>query len=61
VNATRKIGLLYLHHLHPHQGTTCRRNTPAALCSLGSSRTTRFIRSVAMKILNCLKHLISGY
>jgi hypothetical protein len=32
-----------------------------ALCSLGSSRTTRFIRNVAMKILNSLRHLISGY
>jgi hypothetical protein len=40
VNATRKIGPLYLQHLHPHRGITCRRNTPAALCSPGSSRTT---------------------
>jgi hypothetical protein len=45
----------------PHRGTTCCRNTPAALCSLGSSRTTRFIRNVAMKILNSLRHVISGY
>jgi hypothetical protein len=43
VNATRKIGPLYLHHLHPHLGTTYRRNTLVALCSPGSSRTTRFI------------------
>jgi hypothetical protein len=58
VNAMRKIDPLYLHHLHPHRGTTCRRNTQAALCSLGSSRTTRFIRNVAMKILNSLSHVI---
>jgi hypothetical protein len=57
----KKIGPLYLHHLHPHWGTTCRRNIPTALCSLGSSRTTRLIRNVAMKILNSLRHLISGY
>jgi hypothetical protein len=61
VNATRKIGPLYLHHLHPHRGTTCCRNTPAALCSLTSSHTTRFIRNVAMKILNSLRHVIFGY
>jgi hypothetical protein len=42
----------------PHRGTTCRRNTPTTLCSLGSSRTTRFIRNVAMKILNSLRHVI---
>jgi hypothetical protein len=42
----------------PPPGTTCRRNTPAALCSLGSYRTTRFIRNVAMKILNSLRHVI---
>jgi hypothetical protein len=45
-------------HLHPHRCTTCRRNTPAALCSLGSSRTTRFIRNVAEEILNSLRHVI---
>jgi hypothetical protein len=57
----RKIGPLHLHHLHPHLGTTtCRRNTPAALCSPGSSRTTRLIRNVVIKFLNSLRHVISS-
>jgi hypothetical protein len=42
----------------PPLGTTCRCNTPAALCSLGSSCTTRFNRNVAMKFLNSLRHVI---
>jgi hypothetical protein len=66
VNATRrtaplrKICPLHLHHLHPHLGTTtCRRNTPMALCFPGSSRTIRLIRNVVMKLLNSLSHVIS--
>jgi hypothetical protein len=42
----------------PPPGFTCRRNTPVALCSLSSSRTTRFIRNVAMKFLNSPSHVI---
>jgi hypothetical protein len=35
----------------PHLGnTTCRHNTPAVICSLGSSRTTRLIRNAEIKI-----------
>jgi hypothetical protein len=56
----RKSGPLHLHHLHAHLGTTtCCRNTLAALCFLGSSRTTRLIRNVAIKFLNSLRHVIS--
>jgi hypothetical protein len=39
----------------PHLVTTCRRKTSAALCSPGSSRTTRFITNVVMKFLNSPK------
>jgi hypothetical protein len=60
VNATRKIGPLYLHHLHTtgvlHVVATLRR-----LYALWAVLEQLDIRNVAMKILNSLRHVISGY
>jgi hypothetical protein len=53
----QKIGPLHL-HLHPHLGaTTCRRNTPTAVCSPGGSCTTRLIKNVVNKFINLLSHV----
>jgi hypothetical protein len=60
ISSPWKIGLLHHHHLHPHLGTTtCRPNTPAALCFPGSSRTTRLSRHIVIQFLNSLRHVIS--